>query len=93
MAILRVGLEFLFKHTERLEEGKRLTSRLFIKPGDGKSDMNNGVIANLQFGQVCETDLFDDPVEINLAHAGEAVVVDFNNATGYAKTHTIFPFR
>ena len=77
------GLEFL-------EVGERLECCFFVELGDGEADMDDDVVVELGLRHERETDLLDDAVEVDLAHAGTVDVVDLNDFAGDSETH--FPF-
>ena len=68
--------ELFIEHAHGAEEAQRLLGGCFVELGDGEADMDDRVVADLDFGHIGQADLFFDAGKIDLAHADAIDFID-----------------
>jgi hypothetical protein len=80
--------QLLVEDAEGAKVGQGLPGGFFVDPGEGKADVDDGVVADLDLGHVVEADVFDDAAEIDAAHTNRAVGGDLFDFSRNRETHS-----
>ena len=75
-------LQFFFQQSQFFKRSQRFLRGGFIDLADGKTDVDDRVIADLNVRQICQADIFHDAAKVDFAHAGSAVFKDRFHLTG-----------
>src|SRR5690348_769397 len=62
--------ELLLQQAEGGEQFERLLRRLLVEALQGESDVHDGVLADLEVGQVLQAHLLDHTAEVDVGHPG-----------------------
>src|SRR5579863_7717000 len=82
-----LGLELLFKDAEFPKLAEGLLGGGFIDFREREADVDDGVVADLDLGNVVEADLLDDAAEVDAADADHAVVRDGLDSAWNGEAH------
>jgi hypothetical protein len=89
--MLDLRMQFLFDYAQLRKQAQGLLRRFLIQLRDGKTNMDDRVIADGDFRHIGETHLFDDAGEVNPAHADAIGVENINDSAWNAKAHSVPP--
>jgi len=71
-------IQLFLNHPQLGKQAQRLLCRFLVQLGNGKTDVHDGVVADLDFWYVGQAHIFDDTGKINPAHADLVRLIDFD---------------
>jgi hypothetical protein len=84
MGASHIQVSKLVHSLEEIEDKPRFG---FVNARQGEPDVHDDVLADLNFGHVLQTDVFENTAEINLAHEHIVLLVGARHFAGDPKTH------
>lgn len=84
--------QFFIEDAHLAEEFEGGLGAFAVDFGEGKANVDNGVVSDLDFGDVVKADALDDAAEVDASHAEIAFGGDFFDSSGNGQAHRTYVY-